>query len=77
MQHDWFMYHLRSTYKNRLDFPFNKDILQELKSDQKSSGHSRLWSIYTDVINSLELDNISSLFFMIPYLHVLYLKSSN
>ena len=22
MQHDWFMYHLRSTYKNRLDFPF-------------------------------------------------------
>ena len=23
MQHDWFMYHLRSTYKNRLDFPFN------------------------------------------------------
>ena len=25
MQHDWFMYHLRSTYKNRLDFPFNCD----------------------------------------------------
>ena len=25
MQHDWFMYHLRSTYKNRPDFPF-KDI---------------------------------------------------
>ena len=25
MQHDWFMYHLRSTYKNRLDFPFNDD----------------------------------------------------
>ena len=24
MQHDWFMYHLRSTYKNRLDFPFKK-----------------------------------------------------
>ena len=23
MQHDWFMYHLRSTYKNRPDFPFN------------------------------------------------------
>ena len=23
MLHDWFMYHLRSTYKNRLDFPFN------------------------------------------------------
>ena len=23
MQHDWFMYHLRSTYKNRLEFPFN------------------------------------------------------
>ena len=22
MQHDWFMYHLKSTYKNRLDFPF-------------------------------------------------------
>ena len=26
MQHDWFMYYLRSTYKNRLDFPF-KQIL--------------------------------------------------
>ena len=24
MQHDWFMYHLRSTYKNRLDFPFKR-----------------------------------------------------
>ena len=24
MQHDWFMYHLRSTYKNRLDFPFKQ-----------------------------------------------------
>ena len=23
MQHDWFMYHLRSIYKNRPDFPFN------------------------------------------------------
>ena len=22
MQHDWFMYRLRSTYKNRPDFPF-------------------------------------------------------
>ena len=22
MQYDWFMYHLRSTYKDRLDFPF-------------------------------------------------------
>ena len=27
MQHDWFMYHLRSTYKNRLDFPFNLPLL--------------------------------------------------
>ena len=26
MQHDWFMFHLRSTYKNRLDFPFNQPI---------------------------------------------------
>ena len=25
MQHDWYMYHLRSTYKNRLDSPFNND----------------------------------------------------
>ena len=24
MQDDWFMYHLRSTYKNRPDFPFNR-----------------------------------------------------
>ena len=24
MQHDWFMYHLRSTYKNRPDFPFKR-----------------------------------------------------
>ena len=23
MQCDWFMYHLRSTYKNRLEYPFN------------------------------------------------------
>ena len=23
MQRDWFMYHLRSTYKNRLEYPFN------------------------------------------------------
>ena len=23
MQHDWFMYHLRSSYKNRLEYPFN------------------------------------------------------
>ena len=23
MQCDWFMYHLRSNYKNRLEFPFN------------------------------------------------------
>ena len=22
MQRDWFMYHLRSNYKNRLEFPF-------------------------------------------------------
>ena len=29
MQHDWFMYHLRSTYKNRLDFPFiRKNVCQ-------------------------------------------------
>ena len=27
MQHDWFMYHLRSTYKNRLDFPFKVTLL--------------------------------------------------
>ena len=24
MQHDWFMYHLRSTYENCLDFPFKR-----------------------------------------------------
>ena len=23
MQHDWFMYHLRSNYKYHLEFPFN------------------------------------------------------
>ena len=33
MQHDWFMYHLRSAYKNRLDFPF------------KDPGSSQ-WGIY-------------------------------
>ena len=26
MQCDWFMYHLRSTYKNRLEFPFNISV---------------------------------------------------
>ena len=29
MQRDWFMYHLRSTYKNRLEYPF-KDIVLTL-----------------------------------------------
>ena len=24
MQRDWFMYHRRSTYKNRLEYPFKK-----------------------------------------------------
>ena len=26
MQRDWFMYPLRSTYKNRLEYPFNRTI---------------------------------------------------
>ena len=26
MQHDWFMYHLRSIYTNRLEFPFKSDV---------------------------------------------------
>ena len=26
MQRDWFMYHLRSNYKNRLEFPFKSFI---------------------------------------------------
>ena len=26
MQRDWFMYHLRSTYTNRLEYPFNNTI---------------------------------------------------
>ena len=34
MQHDWFMYHLRSTYKNRPDFPF-KQCSYYLKSARK------------------------------------------
>ena len=32
MQHDWFMYHLRSTYTNRPDFPFNKRLVAFLDS---------------------------------------------
>ena len=30
MQHDWFMYHLRSTYKNRLDFPFKDHLVSNI-----------------------------------------------
>ena len=33
MQHDWFMYHLRSTYKNRLDFPFNYFKIHNLRTE--------------------------------------------
>ena len=31
MQHDWFMYHLRSKYKNRLEFSFIKDHRVDLQ----------------------------------------------
>ena len=42
MQHDWFMYHLRSTYKNRLDFPFNPN-LPGLFCELKFLGGGPLW----------------------------------
>ena len=32
MQLDWFMYHLRSTYKNRLDFPFKEAMNQQVSA---------------------------------------------
>ena len=36
MQHDWFMYHLRSTYKNRLDFPFININAHTIHSHRRS-----------------------------------------
>ena len=47
MQHDWFMYHLRSTYKNRLDFPF-KGILYQCFHFKKSELHG---SMYASSVN--------------------------
>ena len=44
MQHDWFMYHLRSTYKNRLDFPFKCQNNDTSAIDIFVSQHSRFWS---------------------------------
>ena len=37
MQHDWFMYHLRSTYKNRLDFPFKTNLYTSYVCHSKQS----------------------------------------
>ena len=45
MQHDWFMYHLRSTYKNRPDFPFksNQVMISSLRPiSGTNSGHSEI-----------------------------------
>ena len=56
MQHDWFMYHLRSTYKNRLDFLFNLSSFQEnLLHFLTSVGAIEFWKYvpfkYTEIIS--------------------------
>ena len=52
MQHDWFMYHLRSTYKNRLDFPFkdqrynDKWFLKNFYQNLFYEKYSKVYQIY-------------------------------
>ena len=45
MQYDWFMYHLRSTYKNRLDFPFKHCLYRSYKYLMNGESHciSHYW----------------------------------
>ena len=55
MQHDWFMYHLRSTYKNRLEFPFKFYTVSKTLIACRAASAAQICEVETMLNNTFKL----------------------